>query len=115
MATIERALPYRGDISALRSLGSTLVFTTVHPEGRPTAVYRIDVDPGELKQDNLPGGASDLVFDDAHTYVAGTDGQAGLASRWRSTSASVSRDGTPAQATTPSGLTRNAVGSALTP
>lgn len=74
MAAVERSLPYRGDLSALLARRTTLVFTTTHAEGLPTAIWRIDTDTGELKSDNLPAGATSVVLDDSHVFAAGTDG-----------------------------------------
>lgn len=74
MAATERALPFRGDLTGLLALGNVLLLTTTHPEGRGTALYRLDVDLGELKSDALPAGGNALVVDEAQVYVAGTDG-----------------------------------------
>ena len=74
MAATERALPFRGDLQGLIALGSALLFTTTHPEGHATALYRLDVDSSELKERALPGGGSALISDERHVYVAGTDG-----------------------------------------
>ncbi len=74
MAVPERALPFRGDLQSLIGSGPALLFTTTHPEGRATALYRLDVDSSELKERALPGGGSALVADEGHVYVAGTDG-----------------------------------------
>ena len=74
MAATERALPYRGDLQALVALGNALLFTTTHPEGKSTALYRLDVDSSELKERALPCGGSALVVDGAQVYLAGTDG-----------------------------------------
>ncbi len=75
MAATERALPFRGELQGLLALGNTLLFVTTHPEGRATALYRIDVDKGELDSAALPAGGAALVMDDAQIYVAGTDGR----------------------------------------
>ena len=37
-------LTYRGDIQAAVGVGGALAFVTVHPEGQPTALYRLDAD-----------------------------------------------------------------------
>ena len=47
---------YRGDVRAIASAGSTLAFVTVHPEGFPTAVYRLDAETLALSQNPLPTG-----------------------------------------------------------
>lgn len=74
MAATERALPFRGDLQGLVALGNTLLFTTTHPEGQPTALYRLDVDQGELREEALSAGGQALVVDEVRAWVAGTDG-----------------------------------------
>jgi ParB family chromosome partitioning protein len=72
MAT-EKFLTYRGDIRAAVGLGGSLAFVTVHPEGQPTAVYRLDADKLTLQSDALPCGGVALAADDKTLYVGGTD------------------------------------------
>ncbi|MFN3202621.1 MAG: HEAT repeat domain-containing protein [Bradymonadia bacterium] len=76
-ATSEKTLKYRGDVTALVGLESTLVLTTVHPEGQPTALYRIDLEKLELASTALPCGARGLIIDeitgDNTLYFIGTD------------------------------------------
>lgn len=74
MAATERALPFRGDLQGLVALGNTLLFVSTHPEGRATALYRLEVDKGELASEALPAGGAALVVDESQVYVAGTDG-----------------------------------------
>ena len=38
----DKYFTYRGDVRAIAVLGGGLAFVTVHPEGQPTAVYRLD-------------------------------------------------------------------------
>lgn len=75
MAATERALPFRGDLQGLLARGNALLLTTTHPEARPTALYRLDVDQGELRAWPLPAGGQAMVADEAQVYVAGTDGR----------------------------------------
>src|SRR5437868_1743389 len=72
MAT-EKFLTYRGDIKAGVGVGGTVAFVTVHPEGQPTAVYRLDADKLTLTSDALPCGGVALAADEKTLYVAGTD------------------------------------------
>ncbi len=66
--------PYRGALRAAIAEGHVLAFVTVHPEGQPTALYRLDVDKGELATTALPAGGTAVVADETALYVAGTDG-----------------------------------------
>jgi ParB family chromosome partitioning protein len=70
----DRFVPYRGALRAALAEGHRLAFVTVHPEGHATALYRLDVDKGELDAHALPGGGVAVVADDQAIYVAGTDG-----------------------------------------
>ncbi len=70
---VERYFPYRGDITAALGVGGTVAFVTRHPEGQPTAIYRLDVDRLTLKEDALPCGGVALAADASTLYVAGTD------------------------------------------
>ena len=72
MAT-EKFLIYRGDIKAAVGLDGTLAFVTVHPEGLPTALYRLDADKLSLSDDKLPCGGVALAAVGNTIYVAGTD------------------------------------------
>lgn len=69
----ERYHQYRGDIKAGVGVGGTLAFVTVHPEGQPTAVYRLDADKLTLSSDALPCGGVAIAADGNTLYVAGTD------------------------------------------
>jgi ParB family chromosome partitioning protein len=64
---------YRGDVRALAVVDGTLVFVTVHPEGRPTAVYRVDCEKWTLSSDPLPAGGQALLATAEGLWVAGTD------------------------------------------
>lgn len=68
-------LTYRGEIKGVTAVGGTVVFVTVHPEGQPTAVYRLNADKLSLAGDALPcGGLAVTVAGDA-LIVSGTDGR----------------------------------------
>ena len=73
--TTDRFVPFRGAPRAGLAQKHVLVFVTVHPEGRPTAVYRLDLDKSELEEDALPGGATAIVEASGFVFVAGTDGR----------------------------------------
>jgi ParB family chromosome partitioning protein len=73
--TPSRYASFRGSLRAGLAQKHVLVFVTVHPEGRPTAVYRLDLDKGDLDEDALPGGAVAIVEADGFVFVAGTDGK----------------------------------------
>lgn len=72
-AQSDKYLKYRGDVTAMVGLDTTLAFTTVHPEGQPTALYRVDLEKGTLAAAALPCGGRALIADDDHLYLAGTD------------------------------------------
>ena len=64
---------HRGAISGLTARGSTLIFTTHHPEGIATAVYRANVDTGKVTEDALPTSAVALAHDAETLYIGGLD------------------------------------------
>ena len=66
-------LTYRGDVNVAVALRGAVVFVTIHPEGQPTAVYRIDADKLLLTSDALPCGGSSLVTDGESLWIGGTD------------------------------------------
>jgi ParB family transcriptional regulator, chromosome partitioning protein len=67
-------LEHRGAVTALLADDEQLLFTTDHPEGRATAVYRVDLTKGTATSDALPAGGRALVRGAASIFVAGTDG-----------------------------------------
>src|SRR5436190_1325783 len=73
MAITDKSLTSRGDLKAAVGAGSTVLFVTAHPEGQPTALYRLDAAKLALTQDPLPAGGVDLVTDGDAVWVAGTD------------------------------------------
>ena len=64
---------HRGALSGLTARGSTLIFTTNHPEGIATAVYRANVDTGKITSDALPSGAVAIAHTAETLWVAGLD------------------------------------------
>ncbi len=73
-SSTDKFAPFRGALRAAVGAGEVLAFVTVHPEGQPTALYRLDVDKSALDAHALPGGATAIMADEAAIYVAGTDG-----------------------------------------
>jgi ParB family chromosome partitioning protein len=72
MAT-DKYLTYRGDVRALAVTGGVLALATVHPEGQPTALYRIDPEKGTLAEDHLDAGALAVLVADDDVWLAGSD------------------------------------------
>lgn len=64
---------HRGALSGLTARGSTLIFTTHHPEGIATAVYRANVDTGKITSDALPTSAVALAHNAETLWIAGLD------------------------------------------
>ncbi len=73
--TAEKYLTYRGDIKGAVGVGRMLAFVTVHPEGQPTALYRLDADKLTLDADPLPKGGTAIAAVGETLFVAGGDGQ----------------------------------------
>src|SRR5262245_44168559 len=69
----EKYLTYRGDVRAVAATGGALAFVTAHPEGQPTAVYRLDPEKLTLSEDVLPAGGQALLAAGEDLWVAGTD------------------------------------------
>ena len=74
MAAQHRYIELHGDLQALLGVGQVLVTVSVHPEGRSSAVSRINTDKATLEDAPLPAGGVALVADEDTLYVAGTDG-----------------------------------------
>lgn len=70
----EKYLTYRGDVTALGTVGSALVFTTERIEGNESALYRLDAEKLDLEETPLPCAGHDLVVDGETIWVAGGDG-----------------------------------------
>src|SRR3712207_4858115 len=73
MSVADKHLTYRGDLRALAAIGEMLLFVTTHPEGRATALYRLDAEKLTLAEDPLPAGGVDFVTDGKSAWIAGTD------------------------------------------
>ena len=71
--TGDKYLTYRGDIKAAVGVGGALAFVTAHPEGQPTALYRLDADTLKLTEQSLPCGGVALAADGETLTLAGTD------------------------------------------
>jgi ParB family chromosome partitioning protein len=69
----DKYLTYRGDVRAIAAAGGALVFVTAHPEGQPTAVYRLDPEKLTLAEHPLPAGGQALLAAGEVLWVAGTD------------------------------------------
>src|SRR5205085_7448214 len=63
----------RGDVRAVATAGAALVFVTVHPEGQPTAVYRLDPEKLTRAEVPLPAGGRALLAAGDDLWIAGTD------------------------------------------
>lgn len=74
-------LDHRGALTGLIGLGDTLAFTTEHPEGQATALFRVNPSTGALTSEALPGGGKCLVVSETSLFVAGTDGHVWQAPR----------------------------------
>ncbi|MBA3546581.1 MAG: HEAT repeat domain-containing protein, partial [Nannocystis sp.] len=72
--TTDKYTQIRGELRALLGQGASVLISTVHPEGQATALYRLNLDSGELQTAPLGGGAVALIADETHLYLAGTDG-----------------------------------------
>ncbi len=69
----DKYLTYRGEIRGAVGVGATLAFVTVHPEGQPTALYRLDADKLTLDADPLPKGGTAIAAAGETLWVAGND------------------------------------------
>ena len=72
--TTDKYTQIRGELRAVHGHGALVLVVTVHPEGQPTALYRLNLDSGELTTGPLGGGATAILSDDTHVWLAGTDG-----------------------------------------
>jgi ParB family chromosome partitioning protein len=69
----EKYLTYRGDLKALAAAGGALAFVTAHPEGQPTAVYRLEPEKLTLSETPLPAGGQALLAVGDDLWIGGTD------------------------------------------
>ncbi|MEO9068315.1 MAG: HEAT repeat domain-containing protein, partial [Caldimonas sp.] len=75
--TSDKYTQIRGELRALLTApgqGAELWIVTTHPQGAATALYRLNLDSGDLLALPLPAGAVALTADDSHLYLAGSDG-----------------------------------------
>ena len=72
--TSDKYTQIRGELRALLGQGAHVLIATVHPEGQATALYRLNLDSGELQAAPLGGGATHIIADDSNLFVAGSDG-----------------------------------------
>jgi ParB family chromosome partitioning protein len=75
MATQSTWLTHRGTPTALISAGGALFFGTRHPEGLPTALYRLNPTDGALTEAALPTHPTALATSDDTVWIAGADAQ----------------------------------------
>jgi ParB family transcriptional regulator, chromosome partitioning protein len=73
--TADKYLPFRGSLRATLSTPGELAFVTMHPEGAKAALYRLDLERGELRELSLPQGGVALALADEALFVAGGDGR----------------------------------------
>src|SRR5262249_30830039 len=52
---------YRGDVRAVGVCGGALAFVTVHPEGQPTPLYRLNPEKLTLTESAMPTGGQVLL------------------------------------------------------
>lgn len=73
--TQDKSLSHRGTIQAIAGSGATAVFVTIHPENRPTAIYRLNLETDQLDAVDLPCGAQAVVIDKSSQdiWAAGSD------------------------------------------
>ena len=72
---MDRFYTYRGDLRAAVGVGANLWFVTAHPEGQPTAVYRIDTESDGLTEYALPCGGVAVACAGETIVAAGADGR----------------------------------------
>lgn len=70
----EKFLTYRGDVTAVDTVGTSIVFTTKRPEGDESTVGTVDAEKLELAETPLPCSGRDLLVDGETIWVAGGDG-----------------------------------------
>jgi ParB family chromosome partitioning protein len=69
----DKYFTYRGDVKAVAAAGGALAFVTVHAEGQPTALYRLDPEKLTLSEVPLPAGGRALLAVGEDLWIAGTD------------------------------------------
>lgn len=71
--TTNQYLSYRGDVRAVANCANSLAFVTVHPEGVPTSLYRLDVAKLSLDEIAMQCGGVSLVATDNDLWIGGDD------------------------------------------
>ena len=71
--TTDRYFQYRGEVRAAVGVGNQLAFVTVHPEGQPTGLFRLNTEKMTLAVDPLAAGGVALVSEGEHLWIAGSD------------------------------------------
>ena len=61
MSTAERYLTHRGEVKGAVAFEEVVAFVTLHAEGQPTPLYRLDADKLALEADPLPRGGVALA------------------------------------------------------
>jgi ParB family chromosome partitioning protein len=74
-ATTHKHLQFRGKPVAMVASGHTLAFVTIHQEGKPTPLYRLDLDSGTLSSAPLPCSSACAVTDGENVFIGGSDAQ----------------------------------------
>jgi ParB family chromosome partitioning protein len=69
----DKYFTYRGDLRAVAALDSSLAFATVHPEGQPTAVYRLQAEKITLTETALPAGGVAMLVIGEDLWISGSD------------------------------------------
>ena len=72
----DKYLTYRGDVKAVAVSGGAVVFVTVHPEGQPTAVYRLDRTNTRSTDPNDPTRIVQTGSQQTNGFEAGVAGNA---------------------------------------
>jgi ParB family chromosome partitioning protein len=72
---LDYTVPFRGELKAIASVGSSVALVTVHPEGRTTGLYWLHLgeDRPRSEGEDLAGGLA-LIADGESVWVAGSDG-----------------------------------------
>lgn len=73
--TQEKHLQYQGRFGGVAGDGKSLLFTTVHPEGFPAALHRLDVETFKLQADPLSTGGQALLLREDAVWIGGVDGK----------------------------------------
>ena len=70
----EQTLPYRGDITSVATWEDHIFVTTVHPEGQPTAAFRLHVDSAKYSEIALPAGGVFVAVYKGELFVSTDSG-----------------------------------------